>query len=213
MLVAALFVHLVMSLLARRKRGSHAADESRWKAESLVALFALGVAVVFGLLALPSNASKPLPIPTALPTSVPTAEPTGSPTSPPPAMPSTSPPTHPAVYDVAEILDVADRTPFADVKVRVSGLPSAGTKHLLVAVFDGKWQLKGEVPAKIGTHVIPADLSQATVGRWREFYVVRADIDAARKWEASKDSVLSALPTGTKKIAGPMAHQKPYVTE
>ena len=115
--------------------------------------------------------------------------------------------------DIAEILGVADRPPFADVKVKVSGLPLAGMQHLLVAEFDAKWQFKAVVPAKIGTHDVEADLSRAGKGRWRNFYVVRADADAVKEWEASKEEPLSEPPGGTKMIAGPEAHLKPLTVD
>ncbi|MET8152054.1 hypothetical protein ACIBSW_40440 [Actinoplanes sp. NPDC049668] len=222
MVATAIFVHLVMGFMARRNRGRHGqkSDGPQWRAEPLVALAALGVAVFLGWLALPAGASRTgtagSPPGTAAsnptePSSGPTGTPPSGPTGP-SSEPSSTPPSRPAVYDVAEILDLTDRPPFADLKVKVSGLPSPGTRHLLVAEFNGNWQLKAEIPAKEDTHVLPADLSRADPGTWRNFYVVRANAAAVKAWEASKDRPLLALPAGTKPISGPKAHHKALAT-
>ena len=111
--------------------------------------------------------------------------------------------------NVVQIVRLRTRPGVVAVTVRVDAPPSAGTQYLLLARFNGQYQVKGDVSASIGSHVIDADVRRADPGTWREFLVAGVAPAARREWDASLEEPLLALPDGTNVLTEPAAHRMP----
>ena len=171
--------------------------------EIAVAVVALAAAVFLGVLALPP------PTPLSSPDSAMTpgaSAPVPGPSRSTPAQASSS---TRVTRNVVKIVKLADRPGVVDVTVRVFGPPSTGTEYLLVAHFRSRFQYKGEVSSEIGDHVVEADVRLADPGSWRDFFVVGANPDAVRAWEASTAESLLEMPAGSKVLTQWTAHQMP----